>query len=107
MKLAFDVDQFVEMVQSIAPDLWEHVCKLTQSVNERKGRSASVKESTFAGRIKRLCRAYLVSLIIFITNNECNFPFHAVLSDIIESWGFNRVDNNLESIWHMLLCGYT
>ena len=87
MKLAFDVDKFVTMVQSIAPELWEHVCKLTQSVNERKGRSASVKETSFAGHIKHLRRAYLVSLILFITSSECNFPFHVVLSDIIESCG--------------------
>ena len=87
MKLAFIIDQFVGIVQSIAPDLWDHVCKLTQSVNERKGRSASVKDGTFSGHIKHLRRAYLVSLIIFITNSECNSPFHAVLSDVIESCG--------------------
>ena len=87
MKVAFDVDQFVDTVKAIAPDLWEHVCELTQSVNERKGRSASVKEDSFVGRIKRLRRTYLVSLIIFITNSECNSPFHAVLSDVIESCG--------------------
>ena len=63
MKLAFDVDKFVTLVQSIAPELWEHVYKLTQSVNEHKGRSASVKETSFAGHIKHLRRAYLVSLI--------------------------------------------
>jgi hypothetical protein len=87
VKLAFDVDQFVDTVKSIAPDLWEHVCELTQSINEHKGRSASVKEDSFAGRIKYLRRAYLVSLIIFISNSECNSPFHAVLSDTIESCG--------------------
>ena len=64
MKVAFDVDQFVDTVKAIAPDLWEHVCELTQSVNERKGHSASVKEYSFAGHIKRLRRAYLVSLIL-------------------------------------------
>ena len=82
MKVAFDVDRFVANVHSIAPEFWEHVCKLTQSVNERKGRSASVNDSTFAGHIKHLCRAYLVSLIIFITNSECNSPFHSVFSDV-------------------------
>ena len=56
-------------------------------MNGFKGRSAAVKENSFAGRIKHLCRAYLVSLILFITNSECNFPFHAILSDVIESCG--------------------
>jgi hypothetical protein len=87
MKLAFDVDQFVDSVKSIAPDVWEHVCELTHSVNERKGHNASVKEDSLTGRIKYLRRAYLVSLMIFITNSECNSPFHAVLSDVIESCG--------------------
>ena len=83
IKLAFDVDKFVASICSIAPELWEHVCKLTQSVNERKGRSAYVNDSTFSGRIKYLHQAYLVSLIIF-TNSECNSPFNAVPSDVIE-----------------------
>ena len=87
MELAFDVDKFVATVRSVAPDLWELVCEITQSKNERKGRSASVNESSFAGRIKHLRRAYIVSLIIFVTNSECNSPFHVVLSDIIESCG--------------------
>ena len=65
MKLAFDVDQFVDTLCSIAPELWEHVCKLTQSINERKGRSASVKESTFTGHIKHLRRASLVSHTLY------------------------------------------
>ena len=52
MKLAFNVDQFVDTVKSVAPELWEHVCKITQSVNELKGHSASVTNNTFAGCIK-------------------------------------------------------
>ena len=56
-------------------------------MNEGKRRSAAVNESSFAGRIKRLRRAYLLSLIFFITNNDCNFPFHIVLSDTVESCG--------------------
>lgn len=56
-------------------------------MNERRGRSAAVKESTFTGHIKRLRRAYLVSLILFVTNSERTSPFHTVLSDVIESCG--------------------
>ena len=61
MKLAFDVDRFVATVHSIAPDLWELVCNITQSVNECKERCASVKEDSFAGCIKHLRRAFIVS----------------------------------------------
>ena len=97
MKLAFDVDKFVATVRSVAPDLWELVCEITQSVNERKGRSASVNKDSFASRIKHLRRTYIVSLIIFITNSECNSPFHTVLSDIIESC---RGSTELNRSWH-------
>ena len=64
-------------------------CKLTKSVNEHKGRgrSPSIKDSLLAGHIKHLCQAYLVSLIVFIANSECNSPLHAVLSDVVESCG--------------------
>ena len=37
-----DVDKF-EHVCVVAPELWEHICSLTQSVNERKGRKAAVR----------------------------------------------------------------
>ena len=87
MKLLLDVDNFISDVCSIAPELWEHICILTQSVNECKGRSAAIDEKSFAGQIKRLRRAYLVSLILFVTNSECNFPFHIVLSDAMETHG--------------------
>ena len=61
MKLVFDVDKFVATVCSVTPDLWELVCEITHSKNECKGHSASVNESSFAGRIKHLRRAYIVS----------------------------------------------
>ena len=63
-KLAFDVDKFITTMCSVAPDLWELVCEITQSKNERKGCSASVNKSLFVGCIKHLCRAYIVSLVI-------------------------------------------
>ena len=67
-------------------------CKLTKSVNEHKGHSPSVKDSTLAGCIKYLRRAYLVSLIVFMTNSECHSPFHA--RDVV-MWGFYWVDSHL------------
>lgn len=86
MKTAFDIDRFVNTVCSVAPELWEHAFILTLSVNEHRGRSACVSESSFAGHVKHIHRAYLVSLVLFITN-EYYYPFHVALSDIIESCG--------------------
>ena len=58
-----DVDKFINTTCSIAPDLWEHIFTLTQTVNERKGHTASISQDRFAGCIKRLYRAYLLSVI--------------------------------------------
>ena len=74
-------------VCSVAPELWENICILTQSVNEGKNRGTATSEYSFHGRIKRLRRAYILSLILFVTNSECSFPFHIALSDAIESCG--------------------
>ena len=49
MKLTFDVDKFVTLHLSGG-----NVCKLALSVNKHKGRSGSVKETSFAEHIKHL-----------------------------------------------------
>ena len=35
-KSSVDVDSFIDEINSVAPGVWEHGCKLTQSVNDRK-----------------------------------------------------------------------
>ncbi len=82
-----DVDTYVEYIQASSPEVWEHVCKLTQSVNEGKGRKAAVSEHSQSGRIKLIRRAYLVSVLLFTTNTECCYPFHVQLADAVESSG--------------------
>ena len=39
-----NVDKFISDVEHVAPEVWEHVCLLTSSVNECKGRKAAVDE---------------------------------------------------------------
>ena len=39
--LVLDVDSFIGDFQTIAPDVWNHITILTQSVNERKGSRAA------------------------------------------------------------------
>ena len=73
--LVLDVDSFIDDVCSIAPDLWEHIRILTQLVNERKGRKTATSKNSYASRLKRVRRAYLLSVVLFITNSECSFPF--------------------------------
>ena len=71
------VDKFINTVCSVAPELWQHICTLTQSVNEQKGHTAATAERSFAGRIKRVRRAY----------SGFFHPFHVLLADTIESCG--------------------
>ena len=85
--LVLDMDTYTQEVCSVAPELWELVCTLTSSVNERKGRTAATAGDTYAGKIKHLRRAYILSVILFITNSECSSPFHVLLADTIESHG--------------------
>ena len=99
-----DVDKFIKTASSAAPELWQHICTLTQSVSERKGRTVAAADHRFAGFIKRVCRAYLLSVILFVTNSECFHPFHA---DTIKLWGFNRAHHCIESSWCSLIGRYT
>lgn len=85
--LLLDVDSFVEDVCSVAPNLWEHVKILTMTVNERKGRRSTTFKDTYASHLKHLRRAYLLSVLLFVVNSECSFPFHVLLADTIESSG--------------------
>ena len=75
------------MSRVVSPELWEHICSLTQSVNEQKGGNTAVSEDSLHGRIKYLRRAYLLSMILFTTNSECCYPFHVQLADAVETPG--------------------
>ena len=87
LSTALSVDKFISNVQHVAPDLWEHVHLLTRSVNECKGRKAAVDEDSLSGHIKRLRRAYLLSVLLFCTNAQCCYPFHVQLADAVECCG--------------------
>ena len=80
--LVLDVDSFIDDVCSIAPDLWEHIRILSQSVNECKGRKTATSKNSYASCLKRVRRAYLLSVVLFITSS---FPFHVLLADIVEA----------------------
>ncbi len=82
-----DLSIYINWVTSAAPELWEHICLLTQSVNERRGRRAAVEETTLHGTIKRIRSAYLLSMMLFSVNSECTYPFHLLLADAVGSCG--------------------
>ena len=96
-----DLDAYINEVCSVAPELWDLEYNLTMSINERKGRKAAKVEDTFAGRIKHLRRAYIVSVLLFVTNSECYSPFHVVLADAVESNGGSTEHQNIK------VTGYT
>lgn len=87
LSTALDVEKFFKHVQCVAPDAWEHVCLLTHSVNECKGRKSAVEEDSLSVRIKHLRRAFLLSVVLFCTNAQCCYPFHVQLADAVECCG--------------------
>ena len=60
--------------------LWEAVTQLTMSKNERCGKS---KENT----TKRTRRFFIVSAILFCTNDQYSMPLHTLLTDMVHSQG--------------------
>ena len=85
--MLLDLDQFIATVHKLAPELWDHVCTVTQSINERKGRRAASAEYTLFAKLKRVRRAYLLAVALFVTNDECSTPFHLLLADTVECCG--------------------
>ena len=93
-----NVAEYVDQIVAGALQLWEHVCVLTQTVNERKGRKAALNETTLHSKIKRVRRAYLVSMLLFCANSECTYPFHLLIADAVEvSGGSSELLTDLES----------
>ena len=66
-----------ELKANFEPDLWEAICILTTSVSESRGTSkpSDIKD------------IFLLCTLLFITNDRCSLPFHAVLTDLIDSQG--------------------
>lgn len=78
----FDIESFVEGMDS---EIWDAVCRLTQTVYERRGQTSEL--SRLSAHVKKVRRTYLLSVILFCTNNQCCIPLHLVLADVIEACG--------------------
>ena len=85
-KLDIDIDQLIITVRSVVPELWEHMSTLTESIEKNRGQSAVVNEESLSGRIKYICRTYLMSMVLFLTI-DFNSPFLVVLAVNVESCG--------------------
>ena len=80
----FELDAFIAIVP---PDLWKTLSLLTQSTSEVEDRNLSATHR----HDKKVKVAYLVSLILFIaTGGYCKFPFHVLLTDMIEADGGSK-----------------
>lgn len=88
-KAPFDHSKFNldKTISAIDPQIWEAVSLLTQSVSEKRGTSKVRDSSSMACHIKKLRRLFLVSSILFITNDRCSSPLHTLLTDVIDSQG--------------------
>ena len=75
------------LINEIDPVLWEAIAILTQSVSERRGTSAVLKEGSAESHIKRVRRLFLLCSLMFTVNDHCSSPMHVLVADILESQG--------------------
>lgn len=78
LSTALDVEKFLKHVQCVAPDVWEHICLLTRSVNEWKGRKSAVKTvflsaSSTSAEHSSLVLFYSVPMLNVATHFMCNW----------------------------------
>ena len=80
----FDIER---VIGELDPILWEAINVLTQSVSERRGTSAVLKEGSAERHIKRVRRLFLLCSLLFTVNDHCSSPMHILVADILESQG--------------------
>ena len=80
----FDIER---VIGELDPILWEAINVLTQSVSERRGTSAVLKEGSAERHIKRVRRLFLLCSLLFTVNDHCSSPMHVLVADILESQG--------------------
>ncbi len=79
---SFDIDKLVEQTD---PVLWEAVCKLSRTKNEKRGRVHDpLLPSQHSKKVRRL---YLLSVLFYCINDRCSMPFHTLVTDLVEGQG--------------------
>ncbi len=79
-----DIDQ---LIQETNPHVWEAICSLTRSVSERRGTTKNVSSS----HTKKVRRFFLLSALLFCTDERCSMPLHTLLTDLVDSQGGTKV----------------
>ncbi len=77
------------LIQGADPQLWEAICLLTRSVSERVGITGLKRgrdPTSVANQTKKL-RRFLLSAILFCSDDRCSVPLHTLLTDMIDSQG--------------------
>ena len=73
-----DINTFVE---SIDPSIWKILLLLTRSVRDA---SQPLAKYTVSSSKKVHC-FYILCVLLFTTNNQCNTPVHVTLTDLLDS----------------------
>ena len=60
---------------------------LTRSVREREGRSKASDTTSKQFHVKKVRRLFLLSMMLFCTDDRCSVPFHTMLTDMVDSQG--------------------
>ena len=75
-----DIDK---CIQNMNQTLWNAICILTQCTSERQGLS-KVTEPLTSYHIKKIRYFFLLSNVMFCTDDHCSFPLHTLVTDVVD-----------------------
>ena len=75
------------LIQKTDTKLWNTIMLLTRSTSEREGRSKVTDQASDASKLKTIRCFFILSAIMFCTDNRCSMPMHTLLADLIQCQG--------------------
>ena len=78
----FDEIDINELISNTDPILWNFITIMTRNVSENRGKSADTQS-----HIKKVRLYFIICMLMYCTDDRCNFPMHNLLTDVVETLG--------------------
>ena len=76
------------LVSEIDLTLWAFIKSITRPISETHGYSTKANQpQTLQHHVKQVHCLFCLSALMFCTDDRCSFPFHTLITDVIESGG--------------------
>ena len=101
-QLTLDEIDFMQLVRTLPPHIWNFIFRLSLGINERRLFSQhhrqslgfewsshfldSLYTSPILNKSKFLRRFFICSCLLFCVNRECHFPLNLIISDVIDKF---------------------